>query len=306
MHGAVVICGPTASGKTELALALAELLDVEIISADSAQVYKGMDVGTAKPSPEILESVPHHLINIRDPADPYSAADFRADAERLVPEIAGRGKVPLIVGGTMLYLKALKDGLANLPEADASMRAEISQQAAHEGWESLHRELQQVDPEAASRIRPSDTQRLQRAIEVYRRTGIPLTALHREGARPCPFPLIEIAVMPADRATLHRVIEARFQAMLAHGFVEEVEQLHVRPDLHSGLPAIRAVGYRQIWSFLEGEIGRQEMMTKAVAATRQLAKRQITWLRRWQDLRQLESPDAGQALKILQDGTILD
>lgn len=305
-QGVIVLCGPTASGKTGLALQLAQQVDIEIISADSAQVYIGMDIGTAKPDSHTLAALPHHLIDIRDPSEPYSAADFRRDVLQLVPEIRARGRIPVIVGGTMLYLKALKEGLASLPEADAELRAAISAQAIEQGWQGLHEELQQVDPEAAARIRSTDTQRLQRAIEVWRLTGIPLSEWHRQDAETCPFPLLEIAIMPPDRAELHRLIEARFMAMLDSGLVEEVRNLYARDDLHAGLPAIRAVGYRQIWSHLSGEIDRQEMISTALAATRQLAKRQITWLRSWQDLHLLETADSAQALKILEAGTILN
>ena len=306
MKGAVVITGPTASGKSSLALALAERLDTEIISADSAQVYVGMDIGTAKPDPVMRQAVTHHLIDVRDPADPYSAADFRADVEQLVPEVLARGRLPVIAGGTMLYLKALKEGLATLPAADADIRRDINRQADQEGWDSLHAELRKVDPPAAARIRPTDTQRLQRAVEVYRKTGVPLSVMQRRGSAPCPFPLVEIAIVPPDRSALHQAIEDRFHRMLAGGLVDEVRLLHARKDLNPELPAIRAVGYRQIWSFLAGEITHEEMVEKAIAATRQLAKRQYTWLRRWQDLRVLEEEDTDRALKILRDTTILN
>jgi tRNA dimethylallyltransferase len=306
MEGALVITGPTASGKSGLALLVARKLEVEIISADSAQVYRGMDIGTAKPGPDVLAEVPHHLVDIREPEEPYSAALFREDVETLVPEILGRGRIPLIVGGTMLYLKALKEGLADLPEADESVRASINAEAEESGWEALHRQLAETDPESAARIKPSDIQRLQRAIEVYRLTGSTLTELHRQTTKPCSFPLREFAVVPPDRAELHQRIADRFHQMLAEGFIEEVSRLHDNPALNSSLPAIRAVGYRQAWSYLDGEIDRQTMIDMAIAATRQLAKRQYTWLRSWKDLICLDSPDVAQVLKILTSNTILD
>ncbi len=305
MSGAVVISGPTASGKSALALSLASRLDAEIISADSAQVYVGMDIGTAKPDASIQAQVPHHLIDIRAPDEPYSASDFRQDAVRLVGEITARGKLPLITGGTMLYLKALKEGLAPLPAAVPEIRAQLLAEAAMEGWVHLHAELTRVDPVAAARIRPSDTQRLQRALEVYRSTGVSLTEHHLQGAEPCPFPLLEIALVPPDRALLHQAIATRFHEMLERGFVDEVRNLRENPNLHADLPAVKAVGYRQVWAFLDGEKDEQSMVDSGIAATRQLAKRQYTWLRSWDDLHQLNSPDTSQALKIIGNSTIL-
>ncbi|MBT4163048.1 MAG: tRNA (adenosine(37)-N6)-dimethylallyltransferase MiaA [Gammaproteobacteria bacterium] len=297
--------GPTASGKSGLALKLAEHVDIEIVSADSAQVYRGMDIGTAKPGRDIREKVAHHLIDICDPVEPYSAAAFRDDVLAIVPEIIARGRLPVIVGGTMLYLKALKEGIADLPEADSGVREEINQQAAEKGWGDLHRELAEVDPESAARIRPADTQRLQRAIEVYRITGVALSELHRQTAETCPFPLTEIAIMPPDRKVLHREIAQRFHEMLAAGFVEEVAALRDSPEIHADLPAIKAVGYRQIWSYLAGETDKETMIEAALAATRQLAKRQYTWLRSWNGVTLLDFPDADRVLKIADSGTIL-
>jgi len=305
LEGALVICGPTASGKSGLALELARYADIEIISADSAQVYRGMDIGTAKPTPDVLASVPHHLIDIREPSEPYSAADFRRDVIVSVSGIRERARLPVIVGGTMLYLKALKEGMADLPEADEELRAEISREASEAGWDALHRELEFVDPEAAARIRPSDTQRLQRAIEVYRLTGTSLSVLHRQTSAPCPFPLTEVAIMPSDRKALHEEIARRFHEMLDEGFTREVAALKRDPANHAGLPAMKAVGYRQIWSFLEGETDRDTMIEQSLAATRQLAKRQFTWLRSWQGLTRVEFPDLERVLKILGRGTIL-
>ena len=304
MSGAVVIMGPTASGKTGLAMQIARQMDVEIISADSAQVYRGMDIGTAKPGRGLLTETPHHLIDIRNPEDPYSAASFRDDVVELVPEIQARGRLPLIIGGAMLYLKALKDGLAEMPAADPAIRDEINRKAAEHGWESVHRTLAEVDPVAAARINPTDTQRLQRALEVYRLTGSTLTELHRRAVSPCPFPLTEIALVPG-RAQLHEAIAGRFMAMLDKGFVDEVAALRNNPRLHSGSPSLKAVGYRQVWSYLAGDINYQAMTDQAIAATRQLAKRQFTWLRSWQGLTTLESPAPSQVLKILAGDTIL-
>ncbi len=305
MRGALVITGPTASGKSGLSLEVARTIDAEIISADSAQVYRGLDIGTAKPSRDLLAEVPHHLIDIRDPADPYSAASFRDDCLTLIADIHARGRVPIIVGGSMLYLKALKDGLAHLPEADAATRKAIEDEAARDGWQKLHEELQVIDPASALRIKPTDTQRLQRAIEVFRLTGSSMTELHRQSTGPCPFPLLEIAILPPDRSVLHQAIADRFGAMLDAGFIEEVTALKANPLLHGDLPSIKAVGYRQVWSYLDGEMDKATMTETAIAATRQLAKRQFTWLRGWRDLVCLEQPDVDKTLKILTSSTIL-
>ena len=305
MHGALVITGPTASGKSGLSLEIARNIDAEIISADSAQVYRGLDIGTAKPARDLMTEVPHHLIDIRDPADPYSAANFRDDCLRLIADIHAKGKVPIIVGGRMLYLKALKDGLADLPEADLATRKAIADEAAFDGWQKLHEELQVIDPASALRIKPTDTQRLQRAIEVFRLTGSSMTELHRQSTGPCPFPLLEIAILPPDRSVLHQAIADRFGAMLDAGFIEEVMALKANPLLHGDLPSIKAVGYRQVWSYLDGEIDKVTMTEAAIAATRQLAKRQFTWLRSWKDLICLEQPDIDKTLKILASSTIL-
>ncbi|MEL0064830.1 MAG: tRNA (adenosine(37)-N6)-dimethylallyltransferase MiaA [Gammaproteobacteria bacterium] len=303
--GALVIAGPTASGKSGLAFELANELEVEIISADSAQVYRGMDIGTAKPDAATQARIPHHLIDIRDPADPYSAASFRSDVVKLVPQILARGRLPLIVGGTMLYLKALKEGLAEMPEAAPEVREAILAEAAEVGWAALHAELARIDPASAARIRPTDTQRLQRALEVFRVTGMSLTAFHAQQTVPCPFPLLELAIMPPDRAGLHRVIAERFEQMIAAGLVEEVARLKSDPALNPALPAMRAVGYRQVWAYLEGHYNHPTMVEKGIIATRQLAKRQYTWLRGWSDLQLLATPDKAEALKILRRGTIL-
>jgi tRNA dimethylallyltransferase len=305
LKGALVITGPTASGKSQLTLELARHLGAEIISADSAQVYRGMDIGSAKPDVYTLEEVKHHLVDIRDPDDPYSAAEFRKDCITLVSRIQSEGKLAIISGGTMLYLKGLKEGLAELPSADPDIRAEIIQQAEKHSWKHVHQELARIDPESSKRIRPTDPQRLQRAIEVFRLTGVPLSKLHRQSVEACPFPLLEIAIIPDDRVALHQAIETRFREMLEAGFIREVQQLREKPGIHAHLPAIKAVGYRQIWSFLEGEIDEQTMIQSALASTRQLAKRQHTWLRSWKNLNLLAEPNAQQALKIVMSSTML-
>jgi tRNA dimethylallyltransferase len=278
---------------------------MEIVSVDSAQVYRTMDIGTAKPGAAILEEIPHHLIDIRDPLNPYSAADFRLDAIRLITDIQARGKIPLLVGGTMLYLKALKEGIADLPGADERIRAEIVDMAKAKGWSAVHERLSEVDPDAARRINPNDPQRLQRALEVYEITGKSITSLHQAGKTACPFELFEIAIIPPDRAVLHQRIEERFDKMLAQGFMEEVKYLFGRGDLCAELPAIKAVGYRQAWAYLRGETDYETMRGKAIIATRQLAKRQYTWLRSWNTLNLIDSPNRPQVLKILEGASIL-
>ena len=274
------IAGPTASGKSAAALALAEALGprrrVEIVSVDSAQVYRGMDIGTAKPSAAERKAVPHHLIDVVEPSDRYSAARFVADATRLVAEIEGRGALPLLVGGTMLYFKALFDGIDAMPAADAAVRAEIDARARRDGWPALHAELAGLDPSTAARLSVNDGQRIQRALEVHRLSGRPLSSWHTERIRPEPPPLI--ALEPRDRAWLHARIEARFAAMLTAGFVDEVRHLRARGDLGPDLPSMRAVGYRQAWAALDaGDLS--TLQATGSAATRQLAKRQLTWLR---------------------------
>jgi tRNA dimethylallyltransferase len=285
---AVCLMGPTASGKTALALALCEHYPFEIISVDSALVYRGMDIGTAKPDAAELAQAPHHLIDIRDPAEVYSAADFRADALRLMSEISARGHIPLLVGGTMLYFKVLREGIAPLPPADPQVRAELAEQARREGWPSLHRQLAEVDPVTAARLHPHHSQRIQRALEVYRQTGIPLSELHgRAQPDDLSHRLLQLALAPADRAVLHQRIASRFQLMLERGLIDEVAQLRQRADLHLDLPSMRAVGYRQLWRYLDGATDYGGMVEQGIAATRQLAKRQLTWLRSWPDCRWL-------------------
>lgn len=278
--------GPTAAGKTALALGLADALAADIISVDSAQVYRGMDIGTAKPTAEVLALHPHRLIDIRDPAQPYSAAEFRDDAIQAMRESVAARRTPLLVGGSMLYFRVLLSGIADLPPADPAVRAAIEAQATAEGWASIHRRLAEVDPEAAARIHPTDPQRLQRALEVHVLTGRTLSSFYQEQPPPAPLPcrLRWLAIAPTDRAELHRRIASRFHAMLEEGFLEEVRTLHRRGDLHPGLPSIRSAGYRQAWEHLEGRMGYADMVERAIMATRQLAKRQITWLRSWKEL----------------------
>jgi len=280
--------GPTASGKSALAATLAGHFPVEIISVDSAQIYRGMDIGTAKPSVAERRSAPHHLIDIVDPTGSYSAAQFRSDAVRLISEIAARGRIPLLVGGTMLYFKALREGLSELPESDAAVRARIDAEAAVCGWPALHAELAKVDASTAERLRPSDAQRIQRALEIYRVTGKPMSQLLGRTKSALPFRLLELALVPSDRAELHRRIESRFDAMLEHGLVEELRALRERHTLRPGLPSMRCVGYRQAWQHLEGEFGRNELRDRGIFATRQLAKRQLTWLRAMKTVRSFD------------------
>ena len=272
--------GPTASGKSALAATLAGHFPVEIISVDSAQIYRGMDIGTAKPSVAERRSVPHHLIDIVDPTGSYSAAQFRSDAVRLISEIAARGRIPLLVGGTMLYFKALREGLSELPESDAGVRARIDAEAAVCGWPAMHAELAKIDASTAMRLKPNDAQRIQRALEIYRVTGKPMSQLLGRTRSALPFRLLELALVPSDRGELHRRIEFRFDAMLEHGLVEELRALRERYALRPGLPSMRCVGYRQVWQHVEGEFGRDELRDRGIFATRQLAKRQLTWLRR--------------------------
>ena len=272
--------GPTASGKTRLALDLARVLPLEVVSVDSAQVYRDMNVGTAKPSAAQRAAVPHHLIDIIDPTEAYSAARFRADVLRFMNEISARGRIPLLAGGTMLYFKALREGLSELPESDAGVRARLDAEAAARGWPALHAELASVDSATAARLKPTDTQRIQRALEVFRISGKPMSQLlGRRNSSGLPFRLIELALVPSDRGALHRRIEERFDAMLQRGLVEELRALRKRYALRPTLPSMRCVGYRQAWQFLEGDIKRDELRDRGIFATRQLAKRQLTWLR---------------------------
>jgi tRNA dimethylallyltransferase len=285
--------GPTAAGKTALALALHDMLPVEIISVDSSQVYRGMDIGTAKPSSDELARAPHRLIDIRDPRQAYSAADFCADALNEMQAITQKGKIPLLVGGTMFYFRALEFGLSDLPSADSTVRVRLGDEAATLGWSIMHRRLQEIDPVAAERIHPHDAQRIQRALEIHELTGQTPTALSTEKkGQLFPYHVTKIALWPQDRTLLHKHIAARFLAMLERGFVEEVEQLMRLDGLILGMPSMRAVGYRQIWQYLIKTINYSEMTEQAIAATRQFAKRQITWLRSYRGIRAFDSADA--------------
>lgn len=277
---AIFLMGPTASGKTALACELSERFALNLVSVDSALVYRGMDIGTAKPDAATLVRFPHALVDIRDPSQPYSAADFRVDALSVMQQIGARGRVPLLVGGTGLYFRALQQGLSDLPEADPAIRSRLASEAGQIGWPAMHARLAQHDPLAASRIGPRDTQRLQRALEVFELTGRPLSEQQRGGSGTLfPWRVLKLALLPLDRSLLHERIATRFDTMLVDGFLDEVRGLHARGDLHAELPALRAVGYRQAWEHLEGLTGASEFRDRAIIATRQLAKRQITWLR---------------------------
>jgi tRNA dimethylallyltransferase len=291
MHpAAYCLLGPTASGKSRLAMEIAARLPVEIVSVDSAQVYRGMDVGTAKPSHSERKRVPHHLIDILDPEQRYSAGQFRSDAIRVVLEILSRKQIPLLVGGTMLYYRALVAGLDELPVADAGIRKEIDADAARRGWPALHAELAKIDPQAAGRIQPGDSQRIQRALEVWRLSGKPISSWQTATAAPLPFVLKAFAIVPPDRALLHQRIADRFDAILNAGLVDELKALRKRYSLSADMPSMRCVGYRQAWAHLEGEYGAAEMRARGIAATRQLAKRQLTWLRSLKDVQPLAEP----------------
>jgi len=282
--------GPTASGKTALAVSLVERFPLEIISVDSALVYRGMDIGTAKPDAATLARAPHHLLDIRDPTETYSAAAFCDDARRLMADIAARGMVPLLVGGTMLYFRALLQGLDDLPRADAALRKELEAEAAARGWPALHAELAVVDPATAARLAPNDSQRIGRALEVFRLSGTPMSALLDRVQSELPYRVLQLALIPSDRAVLHQRIAARFDAMLAEGLIDEVDTLRRRYALNADLPSMRAVGYRQAWAYLDGEIDLKDLREQGIAATRQLAKRQLTWLRSWPDVVELDCP----------------
>ncbi len=292
---AILLMGPTASGKTELAIALREHLPVELISVDSAMVYRGMDIGTAKPSAQELAVAPHRLIDICDPAEAYSAARFRQDALAEMAAISKRGRIPLLVGGTMLYFRALQYGLSELPSADASIRERLERELKSDGLAALHTRLASVDPLAAQRIHRNDPQRTLRALEVFEATGRPLSELQGGSGEEMPFRAIKLVRCPASRAELHRRINERFVRMLEQGFVDEVERLVGRGDLEPDMPSMRSVGYRQVWAWLRGEFNREEMVEKGQAATRQLAKRQMTWLRSEKDCHWLD--EAGDVLK---------
>lgn len=295
---AIFLMGPTASGKTDLAIQLRQQLPVEVISVDSALIYRGMDIGTAKPSKAELALAPHRLIDICDPSESYSAANFRTDALREMQEISAQGKIPLLVGGTMLYYKALLEGLSPLPSADEKVRSEIEAKAALIGWGGLHQELSKIDPISAQRINPNDSQRINRALEVFYLTGKTLTELTAQKGETLPYDILQFAIAPEQREVLHLRIEQRFHKMIELGFQQEVEKLYRRPDLNENLPSIRCVGYRQMWEYLRGDYDHDEMVFRGICATRQLAKRQITWLRGWTSpIQWLDSLQPAQALE---------
>jgi tRNA dimethylallyltransferase len=297
---ALLLMGPTASGKTDLAVELVRRLPCDIISVDSAMVYREMDIGTAKPALEVREAAPHRLIDFLDPVEPYSAARFCTDARAEMAAIAAAGRMPLLVGGTMMYFRALQQGLSALPSADPEVRQRLDAEARREGWPALHRRLAGIDPEAARRIHPNDPQRIQRALEIHELAGEPMTdLLRRDAASVLPYRLIKLGLAPAVRPELHRRIEARFRHMLRAGLVGEVERLRARGDLHTGLPSMRAVGYRQIWEYLSGNYAYDEMFELGVRATRQLAKRQMTWLRAERDLTWFDAGDGKILTKVL-------
>lgn len=285
----IFLMGPTASGKTALAFDLVQSLPCDIISVDSALIYRGMDIGTAKPTQDELLQAPHRLIDIKDPSEAYSAADFRKDALTEIESIIAKGRIPLLVGGTMLYFKALLEGLSPLPEADSAIRAEIEAEAAMKGWAALHEELVAIDPVSGVRIHPNDPQRISRALEVYRISGKSMTELTAQKGEPLPYRVLQYAITPSDRAVLRERIAQRFHLMLDQGFENEVKVLFKRADLNPGLPSIRCVGYRQMWEYLSGEMTYDEMVYRGIVATCQLAKRQTTWLRGWENVTWLES-----------------
>lgn len=297
---AILLMGPTASGKSALALALADALNGEIISVDSALVFKGMDIGTAKPTIAERGGIPHHLIDILDPAEAYSTGQFRTDALRLLADITRRGKLPILVGGTMLYFNALTQGLAELPAADAGVRAQLDDDLQRLGSAALHQRLHSVDPAAAARIHPNDPQRIQRALEVFAVSGKPLSSFFGN-MQPLPYRALKLIIAPEERATLHRIIAERFRQMLRAGLVEEVEALYRRGDLSEKMPSIRAVGYRQVWAYLAGEDDYDAMAEKGIIATRQLAKRQFTWLRRETDALRYHSAEHGLLKQVQAD-----
>ncbi len=297
LPAAIFLMGPTASGKTALAAELYKHLPVEVVSVDSALIYRGMDIGTAKPTQQELDETPHRLIDIRDLSEAYSAADFRADALTEMADIVNRGRIPLLAGGTMLYFKALLEGLSPLPSADPEVRERIESEAMQLGWASLHQRLQQIDPIAAARIHQNDPQRLSRALEVFYISGKTLTELIQIAGETLPYRVHQFAIAPSSRELLHQRIEVRFHQMIAAGFENEVRQLMSRGDLHTDLPSMRCVGYRQMWMYLNGEIDHDDMVYRGICATRQLSKRQMTWLRGWENVDWLDSEQLKNAME---------
>jgi len=302
MNKTNVIClmGPTASGKSSLAVELTKQFPIELISVDSALVYKGMDIGTAKPDAETLKNIPHRLINICEPNQAYSAGQFRDDAIREIEDILSHQKIPLLVGGTMLYFNALQKGLADLPQADEAVRKKINDEIKQQGLDAAYQRLKEIDPESAKQIKPTDPQRIQRALELYEITGKTRTELWQsQQQKKSPYNFINIAIAPKDRSILHQRIEKRFHEMLKNGFIEEVKHLKEQGTLNPDMPSMRAVGYRQIWQYLDDELTKEEMIEKAIVATRQLAKRQLTWLRGWENINWFDSEDAELLNKII-------
>lgn len=301
---AIFLMGPTASGKTDLAMQLVEKYPCDIISVDSALIYKQMDIGTAKPTAEEQARAPHRLIDILDPAESYSVADFRTDAIREMAEISQRGRIPLLVGGTMMYFKALLDGLSPLPQSDSAVRSDIEEKAKTHGWLALHQELLAIDPVSATRIHPNDPQRLIRALEVFYITGKSMTELSTVRSKTIPYKVNQFTISPDDRKILHQRIALRFDQMIEKGLQGEVERLRARGDLHLDLPSMRCVGYRQMWHYLDREYDHNEMVYRGVVATRQLAKRQLTWLRGWKDVNWLDSFAKDNLTKIVNESKI--
>ena len=302
----VLLMGPTGAGKTDLALRLASRLPVEIVSVDSAMVYRGLDIGTGKPSPSVLRQYPHHLVDILDPAEAYSAGQFVRDACSAIDDIHARGRVPLLVGGTMLYFRVLRRGIAELPPADPDVRAAIDAEAAKRGWPSLHADLAQIDTVAAARIQPNDGQRIQRALEVFRIAGRTLSELHCATAAPDPsLDFAAFAWVPGDRERLYAAIAQRFDAMMQAGLLEEVRRLHQRGDLHARLPAIRSVGYRQLWDHLDNKASLQDAMQNAILATRHLARRQLVWLRAEREVNWIDALESAAAAQMEHDVALL-
>ena len=295
----IFLMGPTAAGKTDLAIQLCQTLNTEVISVDSALVYRDMNIGTAKPSADELAQAPHHLIDMLDPSEVYSTANFCTDALNKIEALHAQGKIPLLVGGTMMYFKSLLEGISPLPEADVEIRKQLEIEANEKGWPVLHQELTLVDPVAASRISENDSQRINRALEVYRITGKPMSELQNVKTGALPYKVLQFAIAPEDRSVLHQRIEQRFKIMLDQGFEKEVKALYNREDLNVKLPSIRCVGYRQMWDYLEGDIDYDEMVFRGIVATRQLAKRQLTWLRSWQNLHWLHMEDENNLQVIL-------
>ncbi len=303
----VLLMGPTASGKTALGIEIAKALKGEVISVDSALVYRGMDIGTAKPDMEERQGIKHHLIDIIDPSESFSAGQFREQTLKLINEVSRRGKTPVLVGGTMLYFHVLLNGIAQLPEADNTIRRQIDQQAKSSGWKALHEQLRKIDPKAANRIHQNDTQRIQRALEVYRASGKTQSAwLEEQAKQPLPFNAVKFAIVPGNRVELHHKISLRMDLMLSNGFLDEVRLLFERGDLAANMPAIRSVGYRQAWSYLEGKYDETTFREKAIIATRQLAKRQFTWLRQQSDTMRFEMGENQALAKVLEEFNRVD